>query len=653
MQDEAQLEWLASAKQLHQRGDLAGASQYYQRILQMQPEHSEAWMLLGLSAYQNKDYPVSESLFKKALSIDNNVAATWCNYGSLLQHTQRVDEAVGAFKSAIKLQPVFPEAYANLGNAYAAKGELESALKAYQKATLQKPDYVDAHINIGISYREMGRFEMAETYFLQLVDSYPDSAEVVHNLGSLYAEMGRASIAAQLFERAIAMKPDYAEAYSNLGAHFLEMGDHEKAMACFDKAPSYAPQFHIVESNKLFALHYDPEISSQALYDAAMHWGAKHAPVSMMQPPITDKNPDKVLRVGYVSADIRTHPIGFFLESVLASHTGAVEVFCYANMPHEDHQTKRIKPSVKHWRRIFGKSDDEVERIIREDKIDILLDMSGHTAANRLMVFARKPAPIQITWLGYFDTTGMPAMDYILCDDKVLPKVSEKWYLEKPLRMPTTYLCFAPPPYDISSTITPSQNNGFITFGCFNRLNKLTPQVLSCWADILHAVDSSVLLLKSKSFAESTICDGFRDIFKQHGINPNRIHFDIASLRRDYLAQYKMVDIVLDPFPYGGGTTTAEALWMGRPVVTWPQERFISRLSCSLLGAMKRDEWVANSQKSYIDIAAKLAQNSDALTKAHNTVREQFLLSPVCDEKRFVKDLEHLYRIAWRKYCEA
>lgn len=644
---------LAEAIQAHQQGNLDGALSLYQAVLQKNPDDTDALVFLGVIAYQKKQYKESEALFRKALSINNTLPVAWCNFGSLLQDTQRMEKAINAFKNAIELRPEFPEAYANLGNAYAALGELEKAVVAYQQALRQRPDYLDAELNLGISFREMGRFELAEQCFISAITKYPESAEAAHNLGSLYAEWGKNANAQSWFEKAIALKPDYAEAYSNLGALYLETGNQAKAMECFKKAPDFSPQYHIAESNKIFTMHYDSAITSQELYDAAIAWGKKYAPECDMRPPVSDKNPGRTLRVGYVSPDFRAHPVGIFMESVLANHTSDVEVFCYAGMPHEDYQTKRIRPSVKNWRRTFRQSDAELEKMIRDDKIDILIDMSGHTAAHRLKVFARKPAPVQITWLGYFDTTGMAAMDYILCDDKVLPAASEKWFVEKPLRMPGSYLCFTPPPYEIDVAPSPHKANGYVTFGCFNRINKFTPDTLACWSEILKAVPGSKLFLKSKSLAEEPIREGFCKIMADHGIDKDRLRFEGADMRKKYLATYNEVDIVLDPFPYGGGTTTAEALWMARPVVTWPQERFIGRISNSLIQNLGRSEWVAHYREAYVEVAVSLAKNLAELERAHQRTRQDFLNSEVCDAKHFVKNLERLYREAWKNFCNA
>ncbi len=646
---------LTEAVQLHQSGRLMEAEQLYDTIVFRIPNHPQAWMLKGTICYQRKDWQQAQQYLEKAIALQPQYPAAWCNLGSVYQEQGKIMDAVQAFRRAIDQQPDMAQAHANLANALSLDGQLKEAVQHYTQALKLAPDYYDAWLNLGITFREMANAGDAQTCFAKAIALSPKDATAYHKLGVLLAEIGQVNEALSHLQRAASLAPENQDIKSDMGFIHLEMGRHEEAMRWFSDAKHAQSYFPVAESNRLFAKHFDPRESSESLFEAACAWGKAYAPSSLQQVhPSDPKQKNKVLHIGYVSADFRQHPIGYFTESVIAAHRAqGAHVTLYANHAYDDEVSGRLRAHATQWRRIYHLSDEALFEQIRADRIDILVDLSGHTYGNRLGVFARKPAPVQVTWLGYFDTTGMEAIDYILCDRHVLPASAERWFVEKPLRLPQSYLCFTPPTYDIPVADTPCLKNGYVTFGCYSRINKLTPDVLDCWTELLARVPNSRLRLKSKSLATESIREGFLRYFRDRGITSSRIECDGASSRKSYLQAYHDIDVVLDTFPYGGGTTTAEALWMGVPVICWPQERFIGRLSASILHTIGRPEWVCSSKAHYMDTAISLTRDPQALNPIRHNLRDDLLRSPLCDAKSFTQHLESLYRQAWIRFCES
>ena len=436
----------------------------------------------------------------------------------------------------------------------------------------------------------------------------------------------------------------------------MSQGKLDDARVCYDQTLSLKPDFTEADSNRLFSLHYGSDHSAQALLAEHRRWDERHGGDGSMPRLSYDnaRDPERRLRIGYVSADFRRHSVSYFLTSVLGAHDrSAVEVFCYSNSAINDDVTARLRASAGHWRSVVGVSDDDAAAMIQHDGVDILVDLSGHTAKNRLTLFARKPAPVQVNWMGYPNTTGLAAMDYRLVDPITDPQgVSDGWASEALVRLEGGFLCYEPPGDAPPVTAPPSLASGAITFGSFNNPTKLSDQTVETWASVLGRVAGSRLLLKGKPFGDEGARSLLQARFAAHGIDPERLILkSLIGSVGSHLETYGQVDIALDPFPYNGTTTTCEALWMGVPVVSLIGERHAGRVGASLLARAGSEELIAGHQGRYVEIAAGLAADPARLADLRKTLRARLPASSLCDAAGFTASLEAALRQMWRRWC--
>ncbi|MEK7223264.1 MAG: hypothetical protein AAB156_03220, partial [Pseudomonadota bacterium] len=383
-------------------------------------------------------------------------------------------------------------------------------------------------------------------------------------------------------------------------------------------------------------------------------WHERHARkfAAQIRPHTNQPDPERPLRIGYVSADFKRHPIGYFLEPVLAEHDKSkVTVFCYSGVSVADEWTARIRTHADQWRDIAWKGDDAVAGMIREDEIDILVDMSGHTAGNRLLVFARKPAPVQVTWIGFFTSTGLETMDYLLADGFYSPPMGAQAFTEQLAHMPANHLCFRPPVSTPAVSSCPAVVRGYPTFGCFNNLSKMNAEVVRVWAEILKRLPESRLVLKTRALSDQSVRERYHRLFQEHAIEPHRVDLLGYSPHAELLKYYEQIDIALDPFPYCGGWTTCEALWMGLPVITLPGKSFSSCIGAGLLQTVGLKELIADTPEHYVEIAARLGRDIGGLSKLRTGLRARVGASSLCDGPAFTRNLEQVYRVMWRKWC--
>jgi len=474
------------------------------------------------------------------------------------------------------------------------------------------------------------------------------------NLGVVCYALRDFEAAIACSRQALSIKPDCAVSYYNIGNAQKEQGKHYEAIASFEKALRIDQDFVAADSNILFCMNYVRDYDALRIYERHIEWAERHAaPYIDIAATSAGRIRDSVrtLRVGYVSADFREHPVGFFMEGVLQHHSrDKCEVFCYSNSAQEDVITKRLRTYVPNWRQVSALNDDEVAGLVRSDGIDILVDLSGHTSGNRLLVFARKPAPVQVTWLGYFNTTGLSNMDYLLADKIGIPEPRRQRFTESIWYLPDTMFCFTPPTVDVPVTALPALSNGMITFGCFQNLAKVDDGVLAAWGEIFSALPKARLRMQCKQLGDPVQVELMTERLRSFGITSPRVVLHGPMPREEYLAAHSEVDLILDTFPYTGCTTTSEALWMGVPTLTMAGDSLYSRQGASLLTAAGLKDWVAESKQDYIDRAVAFAGDLSKLAALRAGLREQVLASPLFDPPRFTHNLEVAFWQMWHAH---
>jgi predicted O-linked N-acetylglucosamine transferase (SPINDLY family) len=547
-----------------------------------------------------------------------------------------------ALGCAVALSPDDVECLNLLGSAQMKHGLLAQAESSFFQALRIQPDYAGAHFNLALALCALERPLEAEACCRRAIELRPAFADAFCQLGRVLETMQRGEESEVCHRRALALRPDFVEAHTCLGSALKFLNRLDEAEACFRRALEIDPGYVEASSNLLFMHNYTLSCSPAArLEDARRHGAilARQVPAPLAARP-AGATPSR-LRVGLVSGDLHSHPVGFFLEAVLARIDPArIELFAYPSRNKTDALTMRIQPQFACWRPLTGLGDEAAARLIHDDAIDLLIDLSGHTAHNRLAVFAWRPAPVQASWLGYFATTGVRQMDYLIADAWTLPASEEAFFTERIWRLPETRLCFTVPEVDIPVSPLPALSNGYVTFGCFNDLGKITDTVVALWARVLAGVPKSRLFLKSKQFGTASARQMELERFAAHGIDNDRLILEGHSPRPHYLAAFSRVDIALDPFPYPGGTTSVEGLWMGVPTLTLAGENLLSRQGVGLLMNAGLPEWIATDSEDYLARALSHASNPEKLAALRAGLRHQVETSPIFDAGRFARNLE-------------
>jgi predicted O-linked N-acetylglucosamine transferase (SPINDLY family) len=571
------------------------------------------------------------------------------------QQAGRLHTAEEIYRQILEQQPEHVEALHWLGVAALQRGQYQAAIELIGKALERNPEYVSAHNNIGLAWQEAGQLEQAGAAFRQALLLAPEDVDIELNLGKVLFEQGKLSEAAAIYQQAIAHAPNFALAHGNLGAVRLAQAQHEAAIASLQRAVALEPHDH-AHSNVLQAMHYHPHLSAAALFAEARRWHEQYAaPLrTAWLPHDNPRDPERRLRLGYVSADFRCHPVGWFMEPVLAHHDRAqFEIFCYASVPRPDRVTDRFRSAADHWCDALTLSDTALAEKVREDRIDILVDLSGHTRGHRLLTFARKPAPVQVTAGGHYSTTGLEAIDYLIADRFHAPEAIEGYFSETLIRMPHDYICYAPPVYAPPVAPPPALRRGYVSFGCYNNLAKINERVVALWGEILKASPSARLRLQTHQLNDAPTGARLRELFAAQGIGAEQLEFHGHLPHEQLLAAYAEIDIALDPFPYSGGLTTLEALWMGVPVVTLSGQSFCGRHSASHLANVGLSELATSTPEEYVAVALALARDPERLRVLRQGLRERMAASPLCDAKGYTQDLEAAYRRMWENYCKA
>ncbi|MDP2794976.1 MAG: tetratricopeptide repeat protein [Sulfurisoma sp.] len=541
-------------------------------------------------------------------------------------------------------------------------GRTAGAEVAYREALATRPGHAMAWYNLGIVLQACEREEAAREAYRSAIAADPKHREARLNLAASLSAEGQASAARRVLEALLELAPDWGPPYNNLATLMQDMDEHEHALALLQRVSALSPGLPQPRSNLLMELQYHPRASAATLRAAAADWGAWAMAQAGDERPRPTPNPVRdangairALRVGYVSADFCMHPVGLFLKAVLAAHNPAqVLPFAYGNGAASDEVTQEIQATLHRfhagpagWIDARSLDDAALAERIRADGIDLLVDLSGHTGKTRLPMFARRPAPVQVSWLGYFATTGLPAMDAVILDPWHAPEGAEAQFTEAIIRLPNNRFCYQPVPFAPAVSPAPTFPRGYITFGSFNNTAKLNDTVLDTWARILQVVPDSRLILKWRTFADGPYREHIRQYFTGRGIAQERIELRPASPHRELLEQYADIDIALDPFPFSGGHTSCEALWMGVPVITWPRERVVSRQTWSFLANIGLTELVVDSAGDYVAKAVTLAGDRARLGELRQNLRPRMAASPLCDVSGFIRHLEAAYLGLW------
>jgi predicted O-linked N-acetylglucosamine transferase (SPINDLY family) len=637
----------------HQAGDLHHAEQLYRQVIAADPDLVDAWYLCGVVCQVTGRLEEAIAHYRQALHIRPRFAEVQNNLGVALGVQGKFEEAIPWYRQALTLKPDYPDPYSNLGLALTELGRLDEAIASLQTAVRLRPNYAEAYYILGNALQKGDRFAEAVAAYEQTLHCNPGFGDVYNNWGAALTRLGKLDEAVQCLRKAQACRPQEASVLINLANALMEQGQLHEALPCYQQALRLQPDSAANRSCWLVCLNYAPDATPADLFEEHRRWGELHGRAPLLGPlPGHDRDPERRLRVGYFSPDFYHHAASRFIEPILANHDGRqVETYCYAEVGAPDAVTARLHALAHHWRSTFGLSDMQVVERVRADRIDILVDLAGHTAHGRLGVFTRKPAPVQVTYLGYPNTTGLETIDYRLTDEIADPSGEPVCHTETLLRLPGGFCSYAPPANAPAVAPLPAVRNGYVTLGSLQNLAKLNARVLDLWAGVLNALPAARLLLFRHTLVGGTQ-EYFRAEFARRGIVGDRLRLEhVADPVDGYFGVYHGVDIALDCFPWSGHTTACEALWMGVPVLALYGNHHAGRMAASVLHRLGLDDWIARTPEQYVDLARRHAGDWDRLAQLRAGLREQMRQSSLCDGKNFTQNLEQVFRTVWRRAC--
>lgn len=635
-------------------GDAVEAENWLRQAIGGHPENADFHNDLGEALLAQSRTDEAIAVYHRAHELQTLSAPILNNFGNALRIGGRLEEACRAFREALRIDPGLAEIHINFASVLRQQGKLSEAIATLLHAIALKPGIAMGHNNLGHALLDDGQIPEAIAALQQAVALQPDLALAHNNLGSAYKMAGQIDQSLAAYRRALECDPTNTLALANLANESHQLGDHTAALALYERAvqsPHLSPSAF---SNYLAVLHCAPTTTLKSLAKAHAVYEQRYAsPLrSCWSPHTNSRDAARPLRLGFVSPYFSIHPVGFFLLRVLENlDRRQFEVVCYHDRSKTDEVTARLRARSTEWREICGLADTQLAAQIRADRIDILFELEGHNAGNRLLAIARKPAPIQITWLDYVGTTGLSAIDYILADPRQIPPEAERYYCEKVLRMPDDYICFDPPMDAPPVGPLPAEANGFVTFVSHNIVAKTTAETIGIWSRVLRELPTARLTLGNRGFDTPATMERVRRQFAECAIAPDRISFQGWLPRAELLAAYNQADIALDTLPYNGGLTSCEAMWMGVPVVTCAGETFASRHGLAHLTAAGVPETIARDPDDYVTTAVALANDIPRLSRLRATLRSQMDASPLCDGPRFAAHFGNLLRNVWQKWC--
>jgi protein O-GlcNAc transferase len=644
-----------SAVQHYQAGKLQQAEHILKKIAKVRPVF-DVYLYLGNVLQDMGQREEAVLYYRKAIGLNPEYAGTYYNIAAIMQEEGRFDEAVAHYRRVIDLDPRYAGTYNSIGVVLQAKGQYDEAMTSFRKAIEIDPDFFAAYTNLGNVLLKQEYPDEAIACYRKALELNPKYAKAHCSMGIALQDKGLLDEAMAHYQKAMQLDPHLAEAVSNLGRVFHARGLFDEAETYYRRALQLKPDFPLCYSNLLLLMNYSSRHTPEAVFAEHLQFAEQcTAPLSSaVLPHANDRSPSRRLKIGYVSPDFRRHSVNYFLEPVLASHNHEhYEIFCYSDVLVPDTVTERLQGHADQWRNIAGMPDGQAAELIRKDGIDILVDLAGHTGYNRMLLFARKPAPLQVSWLGYPNTTGLKTIDYRIVDGYTDPPgLTDPFYTEQLVRMPESFLCYMPDSDSPEVGDLQAMTSGHITFGSFNNFTKETREVLALWAEMLAGIPDSRLLLKAKGFDDPGTKDRVAGVFAEKGIDSGRIELLAHETSfSGHLGLYNRIDIALDPFPYNGTTTTCEALWMGAPVITLAGNTHASRVGMSLLTNIGLPELVATTSEEYLAIAVNLANDLTRLRSLRESLRDRMKKSTLMNTERFTANLESCYREMWRNYC--
>lgn len=568
------------------------------------------------------------------------------------QQAGRNAQALTHFRAAIARDPKNATALHLLGHLYIVLGQYGEALPLLRTAAALQPT-PEIYLELATACTAEKLIDEAATHYERALELQPNLYSALNNLAELRKSQGEIDAAEDAYRRLLALQPDFLVAQVELGNLLMLQGRHDEALAAYRAVLEVDPGFTAAHSNYVYALNFHHDYTATEVFEEHRRWGERHAaPLRHALPPITvDRTAGRRLRVGYVSPDFWHHPVCYFIEPVLRYHDRErFEIICYSDVARPDQYTRRLQSYPVVWKDTRSLSDGDLAQLIREDKVDILVDLTGHTQDNRLLTFARKPAPVQITWCGYINTTGMNAIDYRITDSYADPPgMTERLHTERLLRLPEIYMAYEPPQDSPPVAAPPRAANGYVTFGSLNTLRKITPPVIAAWAQILKILPDDRLAIFS--VPEGRARDRLVQAFRDQGVASRRLDLIGKLSFQQFLKAHAQVDIALDPFPFNGATTTSINLWMGVPVITLAGPRHAARAGVSMLSNLGLVQWIAANEPDYVRLAVELARDADECAVLRASLRQRMLTSPNTDGPRLTGFLEAAYAKIWNDYC--
>jgi len=664
---------------LEKLGKWAEAIACYQKILQFDPNYEDAYYNLGVVFTKQGKLDEAKHCYQQVLALNPHHATASNNLGNILRMQQQAEEALFYYQRALAGAPNYPELYANLGSTFQELHRWEEAITCYQQLLHLNPQGSDNYKKLGSICYHQGQLRQAAECYQQALSFNPTDADAHNQLGTIFYHLNQFEAAIESYQRALSIAPQDAKLHNNLGVVFKSQGKLKQATTCFHQAVSLAESAHYynnlgltckqqglipqalayfqralesqpvawIHSNWLLTMQYVTEATASSIFAEHQKFNEYYA--KPLAAGGLSRRPHQRLKIGYVSADFYSHAVAHVLELPLANHDHQqFEIVCYYNHVKTETVTARFQHYADHWRNCAALSDEALAEQIRQDQIDILVDLSGHLAGNRLLVFARKPAPVQITYLGYPNTTGLETIDYRISDPYVDPPgITEAFNSETLIRMPTSYFCYRPPDASPPVNKLPASHQNYVTLGSLNGHYKLNVKLFELWALLLKMLPTAKLFIKNNSLNDEAVGQTLREQFAQWAIDPDRLQLAGHTPYPLHLTAYHAIDIALDSFPFTGGITTFEALWMGVPVITLVGERPVSRQGFSILTTLGLTELITHTPAEYVDQVVKLASDIKYLQHLRATLRDRLQSSPLMDAPIFTRHLEALYRQVW------